>query len=198
MSMSKLWYRARLSARDLIRDRRGLAAIEFAMLVPIMLVMFFGTVELSSGVAVDRKVTLVARTLSDLTSQSTSVADGDLNNFFTIKDAMLSPYSPGPVQATISELYVDPTTLKARVQWSSGSAVRSQDSIVGIPTALAIGDTYLIMGEVSYLYKPMVGYVMSKSGINLTYTAYTRPRQNKCVIYTTPPIPVPHPGCVPV
>ena len=56
MSMSKLWYRARLSALDLIGDRRGLAAIEFAMLVPIMLVMFFGTVELSSGVAVDRKV----------------------------------------------------------------------------------------------------------------------------------------------
>ena len=75
MSMSKLWYRARLSVLDLIEDRRGLAAIEFAMIVPIMLVMFFGTVELSSGVAVDRKVTLVARTLSDLTSQSSSVAD---------------------------------------------------------------------------------------------------------------------------
>ena len=44
------------------------------MIVPIMLVMFFGTVEISSGVAVDRKVRLVARTLSDLTSQSSSVA----------------------------------------------------------------------------------------------------------------------------
>ena len=48
-----------------------------------MLVMFFGTVEFSSGVAVDRKVTLMARTLSDLTSQATSVADTDLTNFFT-------------------------------------------------------------------------------------------------------------------
>ena len=40
------------------------------MIVPLMLVMFFGTVEFSSGVAVDRKVTLMARTLSDLTSQN--------------------------------------------------------------------------------------------------------------------------------
>ena len=47
-----------------------------------MLVMFFGTVEFSSGVAVDRKVTLMARTLSDLTSQSTSVTDTDLANFY--------------------------------------------------------------------------------------------------------------------
>jgi Flp pilus assembly protein TadG len=40
------------------------------MIVPMMLVMLFGTIEVSSGVAVNRKVTLVARTLSDLTSQS--------------------------------------------------------------------------------------------------------------------------------
>ena len=59
--------------RDLSADRRGIAAIEFAVIVPLMLVMFFGTVEFSSGVAVDRKVTLMARTLSDLTSQSPSV-----------------------------------------------------------------------------------------------------------------------------
>ena len=196
--MLKLWYRARLSILDLIADRRGLAAIEFAMIVPIMLVMFFGTVELSSGVAVDRKVTLVARTLSDLTSQSSSVADADLNNFFTIKNAMLTPYPPGPVQATITELYVDPITLKARVQWSKGSAARSKDSIVGIPTALAIANSYLIMGEVSYLYLPTVGYVMSKSGINLTSTAYTRPRQNPCVIYPTPPAGTSLPPCAPV
>ena len=47
-----------------------IAAIEFALIVPLMLVLFFGTVEFSSGVAVDRKVTLMARTLSDLTSQN--------------------------------------------------------------------------------------------------------------------------------
>ena len=59
--------RARVAG--LARDRRGLAAVEFALIVPLMLVLFFGTLEFSSGVAVDRKVTLVARTLSDLTTQ---------------------------------------------------------------------------------------------------------------------------------
>ena len=148
------------------------------MIVPIMLVMFFGTVELSSGVAVDRKVNLVARTLSDLTSQNQSVTNVQLTNFFNANNAMLTPYSPTPTQSTITELYVDPITLKARVQWSKGSAPRSVSSVVGIPTALAIGGTYLIMGEVNYLYVPTVGYVMSKSGITLTSTAYTRPRQS--------------------
>ena len=74
----------RRSARDLARDRRGIAATEFAVIVPLMLVMFFGTVEFSSGVAVDRKVTLIARTLSDLTSQAlNNVNDAYLQNVFT-------------------------------------------------------------------------------------------------------------------
>src|ERR1700724_4569580 len=120
-SISKrMWLRARYSAISLLKDRRGIAATEFAIIVPIMLVMFFGTVEFSSAVAVDRKITLVARTLSDLTSQYTTVAvNPDLTNFFAASTAILTPYSGTPTKATISELYVDPATLQARAQWSS-------------------------------------------------------------------------------
>ena len=77
--------------------------------------------EFSAGVAVDRKVTLMARTLSDLTSQNTSVTDTQLTNFFNASKAIMTPYPSTPVKATITELYVDPTTLKARVQWSKGA-----------------------------------------------------------------------------
>ena len=83
-------------------DHRGLAAIEFAMVVPLMLVMFFGVVEFSSGVAVDRKVTLMARTLSDLTSQNISVTDTQLTNFFNASSGIMTPYSSAPVRSTIA------------------------------------------------------------------------------------------------
>jgi Flp pilus assembly protein TadG len=185
-NMLAIWFRLQRSALDLLEDCRGIAAVEFAMIFPVMLVMFFGTVEFSSGVAVDRKVTLVARTLSDLTSQSISVADTDLTNFFAASFAILTPYSSAPTNGTITELHIDPTSLAARVQWSKGSAPRASGSIVTIPTALAVADTYLIFSEVSYLYTPTVGYVMAKAGINLSDVAYTRPRQSNCVIYPTP------------
>ncbi len=194
-SKLKMWFRARRSIPDLIGDRSAVAAIEFALIVPIMLVMFFGTVEMSSGVAVDRKVTLVARTLSDLTSQSTSVADTDMTNFFTASGAILTPYSPTPTHAKLSELYVDPSTLQARVQWSKSATLdssgnvtlaagRAVSSIVAIPSQLAVGGTYLIFSEVSYLYTPTVGYVMGHAGVNLSDVAYTRPRQSTCVFYS--------------
>jgi Flp pilus assembly protein TadG len=189
-SVWQIWLRARLSAASLMEDRRGIAATEFALIVPIMLVMFFGTVEFSSGIAVDRKVTLMARTLADLTSQSLSVADSDLTNFFNASNAIMTPYDGTPSQSTISELYVDPQTLQARVEWSQGAAPRANLSPVTIPTALAVGGTYLIFSEVSYLYVPAVGYVMAKAGITLHDVAYTRPRQSLCVFYpTTNPLP---------
>ena len=185
MSMSLIWLRIRRAAADMLADRSGIAATEFAVIVPIMLVMFFGTVEFSSGVAVDRKVTLMARTLSDLTSQSTSVADTDLTNFFAASKGIMAPYSSTPTQSTITQLYVDPTTLAARVQWSQGNAPRGSGTAVTIPTALKVGGTYLILSEVSYRYVPAVGHVMAPAGVNLTDLSYTRPRQSSCVMYKT-------------
>jgi Flp pilus assembly protein TadG len=113
--MTTIWLRVRLRAFELPGDRSGLAAVEFAMIVPLMLVLFFGLNELSSGIAVNRKVTLMARTLSDLTSQNTTVTDAQLTNFFNASKAILTPYASTPVNATISELYVDPSTEEARV-----------------------------------------------------------------------------------
>jgi Flp pilus assembly protein TadG len=181
--------------RDGMSDCRGIAATEFAFIVPLMLVLFFGTVEFCSAIAVDRKVTLMARTLSDLTSQSIQVGDADVAGFFAASTSILYPYDKTPVNSTITELYVDPNTHKAVVRWSKGSAphlpfgstltsVVTGSSTAPIPTALLVDDTYLILSEVSYNYIPTVGYVMGKAGVNLAGYAFTRPRQQKCVFYS--------------
>jgi Flp pilus assembly protein TadG len=183
--MTRMWLRVRHSALDLCGDCRGIAAIEFAMIVPLMLVLFFGTVEFSTGLAIDRKVTVMARTLSDLTSQNITVTDTQLTNIFNASAGVMTPYDPAPVKSTITELYVDPTTKIARVQWSKGAAPRGAGSTVPIPAALQVGGSYLIYAEVSYKYVPVVGYVMAKAGINMSDFTYTRPRQSSCVMYNT-------------
>jgi Flp pilus assembly protein TadG len=193
--MSAMWFSLRRSALGMLEDCRGIAATEFAIIVPVMLVMFFGTVEFSSGVAVDRKVTLVARTLSDLTSQSISVSDVDLTGFFTASNSILWPYSSTPTRATITELHIDPRSLAARVQWSKGTTPRSAGSIVPIPSELAVANTYVIFSEVTYVYTPTIGYVMGSTGVNLADNAYTRPRQALCVIYPAPAAGAALPAC---
>lgn len=206
-AISNLWRRAKLSTIDFFQDGRGLAATEFAVIVPIMLVMFFGTVEFSSAFAVDRKVSLVARTLSDLTSRwetstqpMNAIQDTDLQNVFTASISVMAPYTATPVTATISEIYVDSKGV-AKVQWSkaatigaganqatlTASARSAGDTVTTIPSEIKINQTYLILSEVSYLYKPLVGYVMGKSGVTLSDLSYTRPRQFTCITYNSAP-----------
>ena len=79
--------------RRFVRDGRASVAVEFAAIGPRMLMMFFGTVEFSSAVAINRKVTLVARNMSDLTSQSSTVTDADLVNFNATSKAIMTPYA---------------------------------------------------------------------------------------------------------
>jgi len=61
--------RTRRSLRRFLADKRGVSAIEFAMLLPLMVTLYLGGAEVSQAIAIDRKMTLVARTLADLTSQ---------------------------------------------------------------------------------------------------------------------------------
>ena len=185
--------------RGLLKDRSGLAAIEFAMILPIMVVMFFGVVEISSAVSVDRKASLVARTLSDLTSQMVSVADVDLTSFGEAAKAIMTPYPGSPLISSVTEVYVDSVTGVARVQWSKGltvsttgvvaiapTAPHNPGDVVVLPTTLvAAKGTYVIWSEVSYKYTPAIGYVVAKTGMSFSDTAFTRPRTVVCVIYPT-------------
>jgi Flp pilus assembly protein TadG len=170
------------------RDCSGIAATEFAIIVPLMLVLFFGVVEFSTAVAVDRKVTLTARTLADLVSQNTTTTTAQVTSYLGFGTLVMSQYAQAPYSATtlhstVSELFVDPNSHTAKVQWSNGYAARPTSQVVTIPTALNVDGSYLIFSEVSYLYTPTIGYVMASGGVNLSDVAYTRPRQSLCVLY---------------
>ncbi len=91
MTITRQWLRARALAAALLKNTSGMVAVEFALILPITAVLFFGTVGISNGVAVYRKVTLMAHTLSDLTSQSVEVQDADLVNFFNASTGVMMP-----------------------------------------------------------------------------------------------------------
>jgi Flp pilus assembly protein TadG len=197
--MSTIWLRVRRLAFELRGNNSGVAAVEFAMIIPIMAALLIGTNEFAAGVAVDRKVTIMARTLSDLTSQNIAVSDTQLTNFFNAGKGIMTPYASTPVESTITELYIHPSTLNARVQWSKGSAARTKGDTVEIPEALKIAGTYLIYSEVKYKYVPSIAWFINKvDGIPLSDVSFTRPRQGLCVIYPAPAAGVAMPGCLPV
>lgn len=173
----------RLLAR-MWRDRGGMAATEFAMILPLMLTMFLGAVEISNGVSIDRKVTIAVRTVTDLVSQSAVVSNSDMTNILNAAAKIVAPYSETPMKITVSQVKID-SGGAATVTWSDSlnAVKRATGSSVTLPPALAVPDTYLIFGEIQYAYAPPVGAAVV-GNINLNENFYVRPRQSATVSRT--------------
>src|SRR3954454_22839425 len=99
------------------RDQRGVSAVEFAMLLPLMITLYLGSVEISQGVAIDRKVTLTTRTVADLASQVSSINNADMTNMLTATAAVIAPFDQSKLKVVVSAVAIDASGT-AKVAWS--------------------------------------------------------------------------------
>ena len=164
------------------RDERGVSAVEFAMLLPLMVSLYLGAVEVSQGIGADRKVTLTARTVADLVSQVSSVSNSDMTNSLNAASAVISPFSSANLKVVVSSVKIDAQG-NATVAWSDtlNGAARSKGSSVAVPAALKVPNSSLIWSEVTYTYTPVIGHVIT-GPINLSEQIYMRPRASDCVL----------------
>ncbi len=200
---TKRWNAASAFASRFSRCSKGIAAVEFAFVVPIMLCMFIGVVELSQAITVDRRVSHVASSTADLVARQRNVTSSILNDYMTIIDNLVAPYSDTPLKLTIASVYnttAAPTVPKTCwVYHRGGNSANGADTAItaganytGLPSNLldAAGGTSVIVVKASYLYQPVLFFGAANSkvggaqissfvgtaGINMTETFYLKPR----------------------
>ncbi|HLF23428.1 MAG TPA: TadE/TadG family type IV pilus assembly protein, partial [Burkholderiales bacterium] len=91
----------------LARDVRAVSAVEFALILPIMITLFLGGTELSQAIAVKRKAVLVNRTIADLVSQDSTITTAEMTSIFNASTAVVAPYSAGKLKIVVSGVKVD-------------------------------------------------------------------------------------------
>ncbi|MGC1464290.1 MAG: TadE/TadG family type IV pilus assembly protein [Pseudolabrys sp.] len=157
-------------------DRRGVSAVEFALILPLMVALYLGGVEVTQAINADRKVTLTAGALANLTAQASSISSSDMTDILDASSAVMYPYSTGNMTAVISCLSID-AAKKVTVKWSQtlNGQARAAGSSVAIDANLAIANTQLLLSEVSYKYKPAIGYMITGT-LNLSDKMYMAPR----------------------
>jgi Flp pilus assembly protein TadG len=160
--------------RRLARDKRGVSAVEFALLAPVMIGLYLGCVEISAGVGADRKVSLTAAALANLSSQVTTISSTDMGNILDASTAIIAPYSASNLKMSVSCLNID-STGKATVKWSVTRNGSAKSGVLTIPAALAVPNSQLIYSEVSYAYTPTIGYTITGT-LNLSDQMYMSPR----------------------
>jgi len=181
--MSLIARMARYGAR-FAGDCRGISAVEFAMLLPVMMTLYLGSVEASQGIATDRKVELTAHTLADLSSQYTDITNAVMSNILNAGSAIVAPYSASNLKEVVSEISVDSQGV-ATVVWSdtlNGTAL-TVGQTVAVPPSLVVPNTYLVLAQVQYSYNPTYGYVMTGT-LTLSDQSFMRPRESSSIART--------------
>ncbi len=171
--------------RRFARDTRGVSAVEFALVLPLMITLYVGTTEVSQAITASRKGTLVARTVGDLASQVSSISNASMNDILKASSAIVAPFSPVNLKVTVSCVTIDANG-KATVSWSDTfqGAAHGKGSAVTLPPALNVANTSIIWTEVQYNYTPTIGYVLTGT-FALKNEMYMRPRLSDTITRTS-------------
>lgn len=155
-------------------DQRGISAVEFAMLAPFMIFLYFGMAEVSQAYMAQKRMSHVTSMVADLTAQAQSVTRNDLTDIFTIGNQIMEPFSPGPLQTRVSSVTRDNNGI-VRVDWSFGRGMTPRTGTVVVPNGLIANNESLIMSEAIYDYdSPADKYLPGITKLKRTY--YLRPR----------------------
>jgi len=164
-------------------DRSGVAAVEFALLLPIMLSLYIGGLEISDGFTIKRKVTNTTSALGDLVTRTEEITTAEMSDILEAASAVIVPYDVGELKIKVSEVYVDSQSV-AKVVWSvaQNDTAFAKGATVAIPDGVDIPDTFLIVTEVHYNFDPAIGYVFTGS-IDVNDTFYQKPRLSDSICY---------------
>jgi Flp pilus assembly protein TadG len=173
--------------RRFAKSTRGVAAVEFATVLPVLSVIFLASFDGGRAIAVYMKVRAASYTLAAIANQYAVINDAAMSGIFTATADVLAPYPTGPLGLTVSQITIDAKG-NATVSWSStqGGTARAVGSAITVPTNLATPSSYLILGEVKYTYTPMFGYFGNGAAIGLSDSLYVTPRSTTSVTRTSP------------
>lgn len=176
-------------------DVRGVAAVEFALIAPIMVTLYLGGVELTRVLGADRKVSLASRVAADLVArESGAVSDAKLTTVCKGTLAMLAPLPTGTLNITISSVLTDDKG-KSTIGWTrvftngncasstAGTGPLAKGATVSLPAGIAVNGASLISASTSYGYATLFRTVFDEASINLGEQSYMRPRSQNAVCY---------------
>ncbi len=164
-------------------DLRGVAAVEFAFVVPILLVCYMGTMEIGRGISVNKKVGRAASIIADLISQEGTMSRAKLDDYLKAAKLIQEPYTRYQMTVTATGIYVDNNGV-AKAEWSrrvnngTFSSPIGKGTVVSIPADLNVEETFLVRVEATMDYVPVMVWVLRDTGgkISMAETYFNRAR----------------------
>lgn len=187
----------------LVSDRQGVAAIEFALIVPLMLAMCLVTWELALAIDTSRKVGRAGSTIGDLVAQQSTMTQDELEAIMGIGSVTIQPYNRSDPIITVTAIEItagedEGDAPEANVVWSRELVGRDANGVnefnngalpgtsTDVPEQLNVAGSFLIrvVSELGYLpviswegdQKAALGLKAARSVYDFGETYYLRPR----------------------
>jgi Flp pilus assembly protein TadG len=175
-----------------LSDQRGVALLEFALIAPLMILMYFGLAELSQAVIASRHTNHATSTLGDLVSQCSNINDADLSNIWAATPDVMSPLPSSNANTTqrVTSVVVNSSGIP-QVAWSqippnqtSPAAYPLNQAMTNLPANVVSttpGDS-VIMAESAYTFAFPINIFNHPLVFN--DVTYFKPRKSATVAYT--------------
>jgi Flp pilus assembly protein TadG len=177
------------------RDINGVSAVEFALIVPLMITLLFAGVELSQAITIYRKTSHTGSALGDLVAQVGSIGVAEMNDVMNAAQAIMTPYSPNGVQMVVSRVDVD-NNGAPKVMWSHAKNTGKWACgapPISIPAGMLVPNSSMIVSDVKYVYVSTFQNIMvdifGSTSITLKDTAYLKPRVTDKITFAGPSCP---------
>ncbi|HEX8044916.1 TadE/TadG family type IV pilus assembly protein [Rhizobium sp.] len=155
--MARQTLAARLCARlrHFTRDERGIGAIEFAILFPVLLMLYLGAFEITVGLSVEKRTSRAAGSIADILTQKTSTTKAELATMTSVAGAIFAPYATTGLTLKVTGIQIDAGS-SATVAWSwaqDGSKPYTTGSAVTVPSDLKLPSSFLVRTELAIPYQ---------------------------------------------
>lgn len=172
----------------LLKDRRGISAIEFSLLFPIIAALLAGTVDFGQALMVDRKMNQVVATTSDMIAQNSSWTTTGADNILSGAATILQPFNTSKLTLLVAVINIDKddnqTVVWSRAYNTSPLADGSK-SPVPIPENIEEKDVQMVVSKATYsLSTPFATFLKPVTGVssyNYTRTSIDRPRRSDTI-----------------
>ncbi len=166
----------------LFGDRAGVAAIEFAIALPVLCMMVFGVYEITQAIICYYKVVDAASSIADLIGQTT-VAEGgvgntDFDNFYSAGQMIMSPNSGTALQLDIASITYNSKGAGAKVAWQiqrGGASKIGNSTLTTAVSTLGVASGSVIVVNATYSFTSPLDYFIT-SAITMSFQAYAVPR----------------------
>lgn len=159
-------------------ENKGVAALEFAIIAPLLMVpLLLGSVDLIDVMGANKRAQNAAASLADVVARDTEVSNAEIAGMWSALDVLMYPNDSGTMGMRISSISIE-NAATARVVWSEGHggmAGRPNGSTVALDNRMMTVGTSLIMVESSYRYDAPLGFLFQNQ-LNMTHNAYRRSR----------------------